>query len=113
MQPATAELDRIRALLPLLGAIAGEIEERSELLAQLLVERGCLRDEREASRARRRLLDAECALHRRELRQARRELWQLGCLIVSTQPCTFCISVGQGKERSVVFWQVGQELETS
>jgi hypothetical protein len=100
---APPDVDRIRALTPLLAAIAREIEERSAALEALLVRRSqcSARDPERTS------LEAECAAHRRELRHARKELERLHCGIVSTHPCVFCVAVGEGRNLGLVYWEAG------
>lgn len=96
------DADPLRALLPLLGSIAREIEERSLALEALLVARGRIRAG--PSRA---ALDAECAEHRRELRHARAELEQLGCDVVSARPCVFCVTTADGRDLGLLYWEAG------
>jgi len=108
VEKQTRVIGDVKAFLPLLESIGREIEERAQALGDLLVRRSHLHP---SQRALRRLMDAECSEHRRELRQAQHELERMGCLLVSTRPCTFCIALGQGPDATVLFWRMNEPLE--
>jgi hypothetical protein len=101
------QYDRRRAneLLPLLGAIGREIQERTNELERLenRIELFSSLPSSDAEEIRR--LVAEAATHRRELRRARLELERLGCSVVGTAPLTFRIPVREGRERTSFVWQ--------
>lgn len=94
---------RALALGPLLASIGREIQERSDQLALLLVQRDRRRGRRTGCNDGAGLLEAECATHRVELRRAHQELVRLGCHLVSLRPQVFSVRTGQGNE-SVLFY---------
>jgi hypothetical protein len=95
-----------KSLLPLLGAIGREIQERSERLAVLEAEieaaSSCFDEELLHQRV------AEAAAHRRGLRLAKAELERLGCSVVGMAPLTIRIRDERSK-RSFV-WKTGDLL---
>lgn len=100
VRPSTPASGALRALAlgPLLASIGREIQERSDQLALLLVQRERLRG-RDGG-----LLEAECATHRVELRRAHQELVRLGCHLVSLRPQVFGVRTGKGGSETLLFY---------
>jgi hypothetical protein len=98
------------AMLPLLGAITGEIMERTGALEMLDIEVEALRSMTPHNEESLRHVAAEAATHRRELRHAKRELEQLGCSVVGTEPLTLRIPGKVGEARHSFVWQAGDPV---
>ena len=99
-------------LLPLLGAIGREIQERSHTLAALeeRIEQLESRDHEKHGNEELQRLVAEAATHRRGIRLAKRELDRLGCSVVGTAPLTFRIPGRVGEAKHSFVWQTGDPV---
>ena len=96
-------------LLPLLGAIGREIQERAEALEALeakIEEWTGQPDRSEDARS----AVAEAAAHRRGLRLAKAELERLGCSVLGTEPLTFRIPGRVGEATQSFVWQTGDPV---
>ena len=102
------ENEQVLALLPLLGSIGNEIQERSAELSRIEEEIEALSSEPGGSRARIQNLEADAAAQKRGLRLARKELDRLGCSVVDTRPLTFRIPGRDGDANHSVVWQTGE-----
>ncbi len=103
MKRKTYEQKEVLGLLPLLGSIGREIEERAAALAEL---ESKLESETEG----RHNMAAEAAAHRRGLRLARAELERLGCSVLGTTPLTFRIPGRVGEANHSFVWQSGDPV---
>jgi len=103
MRRKTYQHEEVLGLLPLLGSIGREIQERTEALAELE------RRLETASEGRHNLV-AEAAAHRRGIRQARAELDRLGCSVLGTTPLTFRIPGRVGEADKSFVWQSGDPV---
>jgi hypothetical protein len=103
------EYDRSAAshLLPLLGSIGKEIQERSALLGELEARIESLTSLPFADPEELHELIARASAQRREIRLAKKELERLGCSVVGTQPLTFRIPGRVGEARHSFVWQTG------
>lgn len=108
----TIHYDRSDAhsLLPLLGSIAHEIQERSEQLERL--ETRIEEHSSKPSPDQDKLYNwvAEAAAHRRGLRLAKQELDRLGCSVVGMEPLTFRIPGKDGEGKHSFVWQSGDPV---
>lgn len=100
---------RAQSLLPLLGAIGREIQERAETLAALEVAIERL-EETDGAREELHRMEAEAATHRRGLRLAKVELERLGCSVVGMAPLTFRIPGRVGEAKHSFVWQTGDPV---
>jgi len=98
------------AMLPLLGAITREIEERTSTLGILDIEIEALQAMTPRNGEALRHAVAEAATHRRELRHANTELEQLGCRVLGTEPLTLRIPGRIGEARHSFVWQAGDPI---
>ncbi len=110
MKPIHYDRKLASELLPLLGAIGREIQERTQTLA-LLEDR----IERVSSKTRSDHhevlgLVAEAAEQRRGIRLAKAELDRLGCSVVGTAPLTFRIPGRVGRDKHSFVWQAGDPV---
>lgn len=96
----------ILGLLPLLGSIGREIEERTVSLAEI----EALSDRPNPDRDEMHNLIAEASAHRRGLRLSRLELERLGCSVVGTEPLTFRIPGRVGEAKHSFVWQAGDPI---
>ncbi len=99
--------EEVLGLLPLLGSIGREIEERTEVLEELEARLEELSESGSVDRDLFHGLIAEAAAHRRGIRLARQELERLGCSVVGTEPLTFRIPGLVGKAKKSFVWQKG------
>ena len=99
-----------RELLPLLGAIGRELQERREALERLEARLERLKQEPHSDPDEVRELVAETASHRLGLRLARNELDRLGCSVVGTEPLTIRIPGRVGEARRSFVWQTGDPI---
>jgi len=97
---STSGAQRALALVPLLASIGRELQERSDALATLLVQREHRRRRNDPPGA----VDAECATHRGELRRIHQELEGLGCRLVSLRARVFWAEAGQRGAERVFSW---------
>ena len=99
-----------RELLPLLGAIGREIQERTETLERLerCLEQFDSRPNTDPGEIRE--LVTQAAAHRRGIRRARKELDRLGCSVVGTEPLTIRIPGRVGEARRSFVWQTGDPV---
>ena len=106
------DYDRRRAteLLPLLGAIGREIQERTRTLEELEGRIGRLSTLPFPDSDLLRELEAEAAGHRCGLRLARKELGHLGCSVVGMEPLTFRIPGRVGEAKQSFVWQTGNPV---
>ena len=98
------------AILPLLGSITQEIQERTLAVELLEIEIDMLRSVKPVDEDALRTAVAEAATHRRELRQANKELERLGCSVVGTEPLTLRIPGKVGEARKSFVWQAGDPV---
>lgn len=113
MKQITYDQTRASSLLPLLGAIGREIQERAEALARLEIELESLTTDEHSSQQDQTLFHsktAEAAAHRRGLRHAKAELERLGCSVVGTEPLTFRIPGRVGEANHSFVWQTGDPV---
>jgi len=96
-------------LLPLLGAIGREIEERLESLA-MLEERIETLGSLPGRKGELHRHAAEAATHRRGIRLARQELERLGCSVLGMAPLTFRIPGRVGEAKHSFVWQTGDPV---
>lgn len=96
-------------LLPLLGAIGREIQERTDALLRIEEDIELLETLPEPGEDLHRLV-ADAALQRRGLRLAKRELERLGCSVVGTAPLTFRIPGRVGEAKHSFVWQTGDPV---
>ena len=96
-------------LLPLLGAIGLELQERTDALSKLEEEIELLESLPAPGEELHKLV-AEAAQHRRGIRLARRELERLGCSVVGTAPLTFRIPGRVGEAKHSFVWQTGDPV---
>ena len=115
MTNITYDQKRASSLLPLLGAIGREIQERAAALARLERQIEALTatpysdsDETLSGVLHSKL--AEASAHRRGLRLARQELERLGCSVVGTEPLTFRIPGRVGEANHSFVWQTGDPV---
>ena len=99
IEPTYTSGARAPALGPLLASIGRELQERSDALANLLVQREHRRLRNDPPGP----VDAECATHRGELRRIHQELERLGCHLVSLRPQIFCAAAGERSAEYVLF----------
>src|SRR5262245_18595664 len=109
-QAAPSGEQRLAALRPLLASIGREVAERTTALNELVVRRSRQRGRSPAADA---VLDAQCAEHRRQLVRVQEELASLGCELVSTQTCVFCVFVGTGRQASLLFWRADTSTDVA
>lgn len=109
MKPIQYNRAHATRLLPLLGAIGREIQERAEALQTLeaKIEEWTGRPE-QAEEFRRAVADA--AAHRKGLRLAKGELERLGCSVLGTEPLTFRIPGRVGEANQSFVWQTGDPV---
>ena len=106
---------RASRLLPLLGAIGREIQERTEALDRLEKDIARLSaipyvdTQDQLSRELQGKL-AEASAHRRGLRLAKQELDRLGCSVVGTEPLTIRIPGRVGEALHSFVWQNGDPV---
>lgn len=115
MKKITYDQRRASRLLPLLGAIGAEIQERAEALANLEAEIETLSNTPYAGAVENMTNElhskiAEAAAHRRGLRLAKKELERLGCSVVGTEPLTFRIPGRVGEAKHSFVWQTGDPV---
>ena len=115
MTQITYDQRRASQLLPLLGAIGREIQERAEALMRLEKQIETLTDtpyadsdETLANTLHSKI--AEAAAHRRGLRLAKKELERLGCSVVGTEPLTIRIPGRVGEAKHSFVWQTGDPV---
>ena len=103
--------DRGRAtrLVPLLGSITREIQERTVRLDRIERKIHNITSARGESADVSNLV-AEAATHRRELRLAKDELLELGCSIVGTRPLTIRIPGRRGEAKRRFVWRSGDPV---
>jgi hypothetical protein len=97
-------------LLPLLGAIGREIQERNEALELLEQEIETLSTRPAPDQEVLHGLIAQASAQRRGLRHARIELERLGCSVVGTAPLTFRIPGRVGEAKTSFVWQTGDPV---
>ncbi len=100
----------ILGLLPLLGSIGREIEERTVSLAKIEARIEALSDRPNPDRDEMHNLIAEASAHRRGIRLCRQELERLGCSVVGTEPLTFRIPGRVGEAKHSFVWQAGDPI---
>jgi hypothetical protein len=110
MQAPLYDRGRATKLLPLLNSITGEIEERTQALAELEARMSPPPGVPAPSEDELFDLVAEAANHRRELRHAKEELLSLGCSIVGTEPITIRIPGHLGTERRSFVYRTGDPV---
>lgn len=108
MKNKTYDRRHATRLLPLLGAIGREIEERSQAL-NALEERIAALEAHPTTQELQRTV-AEAAEHRRGIRLAKRELERLGCSVLGTAPLTFRIPGRVGEALQSFVWQTGDPV---
>lgn len=109
MKNKTYDRRHANRLLPLLGAIGREIEERSEALNALEERIAALEAHPRTAEELQRAV-AEAAEHRRGIRLAKRELERLGCSVLGTAPLTFRIPGRVGEALQSFVWQTGDPV---
>jgi len=115
MTQITYDQRRATRLLPLLGAIGREMQERTEALTRLEKQIETLSDAPNVdsdddltNRLHSKI--AEAAAHRRGLRLAKQELERLGCSVVGTEPLTIRIPGRVGEAKHSFVWQTGDPV---
>jgi hypothetical protein len=104
------EQEEVLGLLPLLGSIGREIEERTAALEEIEARIESLSEAFSTKRVDLQILIAEAAAHRRGIRLARKELERLGCSVVGTTPLTFRIPGRVGEANHSFVWQTGDPV---
>lgn len=112
MNDKTYDRRHANRLLPLLGAIGREIEERTQALAATEERIRALESARRTTSTANELqrLTAEAATHRRGIRLAKKELDRLGCSVLGTAPLTFRIPGRVGEAQRSFVWQTGDPV---
>jgi len=103
--------EEVLGLLPLLGSIGREIEERTLALEEIERQLESISQLSSGERNEEYYeLVADAAAHRRGLRLANQELERLGCSVLGTAPVTFRIPGRVGEANRSFVWQTGDPV---